>query len=150
MQMGTRGYAQMVTIATDTATAWRACTDVAWLRRWYAQEAVVESRRGGRWRVRRRDGAVCEAIIDVWDVGRRLRLIYLAPPVGGPLNDGSPLVEDLLFDVRGAEAVVRVLGSGVPVSPEWDRPYVILRQSWAYYLRELKVALEARPAEQAT
>ncbi len=147
MQTSTRGYAQMVTIATDPATAWRACTDPDWLRRWYAIDAVVEQRRGGRWRMRRRDGAACEAIIDVCDVGRRLRLIYLTPPTGGVLVDGSPLVDDLLFDVRGSEALVRVLGSGVPVSADWDRHYVMLRQAWAYYLRELKRALEDGVAE---
>ncbi len=147
MQTSTRGYAQMVTIATDTAAAWRACTDADWLRRWYAIDASIEPRRGGRWRMRRRDGATCEAIIDVWDVGRRLRLIYLTPPSGVALADGSPIVDDLLFDVRGPEALVRVLGSGVPVSPDWDRHYVVLRQAWAYYLRELKRALEEAPAE---
>lgn len=147
MQMSTRGYAQVVTIGVDAATAWRACTDADWLRRWYAIDAMVEPRRGGRWRMRRRDGATSEAIIDVWDVGRRLRLIYLTAPAGGVLVDGSPLVDDLLFDMRGDEAVVRVLGSGVPVGPEWDRAYVVLRQSWAYYLRELKKVLEEPGAE---
>ncbi len=147
MQTSTRGYAQMVSITTDVATAWRACTDPDWLRRWYAIEATVDARRGGRWRVRRRDGAVCEAIIDVCDVGRRLRLIYLTPPAGDPPADGSPLVDDLLFDVRDGEALVRVLGGGVPVSPDWDRHYVMLRKAWAYYLRELKRSLEAPVAE---
>ena len=145
MPTSTRGYAQMVSINTDTASAWHACTDADLLCQWYAIEAVIEPRRGGRWRVKRRDGALVEAIIDVFDVGRRLRLIYLTPPAGTAPSDGSPLVDDLLFDVRQGNALVRVLGGGVPVSSDWDRHYVMLRQSWAYYLRELKRVLEAAP-----
>ncbi len=144
--MNTRGYAQTISIDVDAATAWSACTDAAELRRWYASEATLEPRRGGRWRIRRRDGATVEGIIDVWDVGRRLRIIYVNPPVTAALNDGAPLVDDLLFDFRNGQAVVRILGSGIPVAPEWDRHYVVLRQAWAFYLRELKRVLETPAA----
>ena len=126
--MNTRGYAQTISIDADAATAWAACTDAAELRRWYASEATIDG------------------IIDVWDVGRRLRIIYVNPPVTAALNDGAPLVDDLLFDSRNGQAVVRILGSGIPVAPEWDKHYVLLRQAWAFYLRELKRILETPAA----
>ena len=96
--------------------------------------------------MRRRAGAAVDGIIDVWDVGRRLRIIYVNPPVTAALNDGAPLVDDLLFDSRNGQAVVRILGSGIPVAPEWDKHYVLLRQAWAFYLRELKRILETPAA----
>lgn len=148
--MNTRGYAQVISIAVDAATAWRACTDDVELRRWYASDALVEPRRGGRWRMRRRDGVAIDGLIDVWDAGRRLRIIYVNPPVIASLHDGAPLVDDLLFDFRNGQAVVRILGSGIPAVPEWDKQYVVLRQAWAFYLHELKRVLEDAAGGPAT
>lgn len=149
MQMSTRGYAQMIRIAAPAARAWSACTQASGLGLWYATDALVDPRPGGRWRMRRRDGALCEATIDVWDERRRLRLIYLTPPAGAAIVGGATLVDDVLFDERDGQALIRVLGSGVPSARDWDEPYVHLRQAWAYYLGELKRALEGAPGADA-
>lgn len=143
MQTTTRGYAQMIAINADLATVWAACTEAESLKLWYALEASVEPRRGGRWRLRRRDGALAEAVIDVYDSGRRLRLIYVTPPVSLDAGKSAPIVDDILFERRAGECVVRILGSGVPTEPLWDKNYVLLRQGWAFYLRELKRVLES-------
>jgi len=78
--MAQRGYAQFVDIAATPALAWSACTEEHWLKRWYALEASIEPRRGGEFRVRTKDGRRRDATIDVWDPGRRLRLIYFPEP----------------------------------------------------------------------
>ncbi len=147
MQTSTRGYAQMIAIKAPAAAVWSACTQASELTRWFAASADTEARRGGRWRLTRRDGVEVEALIDIFDVGRRLRLIYVRPPTarGAPrrgIAPESPLVDDLLFDRRADEAIIRVLGSGIPVVPDWDQHYLDLRQAWGFYLRELKRVLE--------
>jgi uncharacterized protein YndB with AHSA1/START domain len=147
--MSQRGYAQFVEIRTDPARAWSAITEEHWLKRWYALDAAVEPHRGGRFRVRTRDKREREATIDVWDPGRRLRLIYHPEPEMLDLHGEGvgPVVEDLLIDAKTDRVVVRVFGSGVPDAREWDRHYSRLRLSWAYALHELKRVLEAAPAQ---
>ncbi len=147
-----RGYAQFVEVHADAARAFAACTDEHWLRRWYAREAHVDPRRGGAFRVVTRDGRRREATVDIWDPGRRLRLIYVPEPEVLSLDaDGvGPVTEDLLFDPRGDRTVVRVLGSGVPDAREWDRYYSRLRLGWAYWLHELKAALDGDATKEAS
>ncbi len=148
MQINTRGYAHTISIAADPAMAWQACTQADWLARWYATEVLIEARRGGRWRMVRKDGTTCEAVIDVFDVGRRLRLIYVKPPFVSCPPDLAPIVDDLMFDADAHGAVVRVLGSGVPALPSWDKAWMGLRKSWIYSLAELKTAVESQVSAQ--
>jgi uncharacterized protein YndB with AHSA1/START domain len=143
-----RGYAQVVGIAARPTAVWRAFTEPPVLVRWYAAEARVEPLLGGKFWVRLRDGRERTAVIDVWEVGRRLRLVHF-PPANLPANpDGGPLTEDVLFDIRPGRTVVRVLGANVPSVTEWDAEYLHLRMGWAYWLHQLKKLLEA-PAELA-
>lgn len=142
--MSQRGYAQFVDVQVEPALAWAACTDARWLCRWYAVEAHVDPRKGGRYCVKTKDGRVRDAIIDVWDPPRRLRLIY-APESGMVAHDGEgggPVVEDLLIDAKPGRTVVRVFGAGVPGTREWDAWYQKTRLAWAYWLHRMKVALE--------
>jgi uncharacterized protein YndB with AHSA1/START domain len=150
--MAQRGYAQFVEVAVEPALAWSACTEEHWLKRWYALEASVEPHRGGRFRVRTRDGRERDATIDVWDPGRRLRLIYYPEPEMLHLHGEGvgPVTEDLLFDPKPGRTVVRVFGSGVPDQREWDAYYSRLRLGWAYWLHALKRAIEAEPKKEAS
>lgn len=145
----TRGYAHSIDARVGATLAWQACTEERWLRRWCAAEAYVEPRVGGTYRVRVRDGRLRDATIDIWDVGRRLRLIHQADAELADLPGAAtvgPLVEDVLFDARPGYTAIRVLGSGVPADRTWDPYYERLRLSWTYWLRELKLALEAGAA----
>jgi uncharacterized protein YndB with AHSA1/START domain len=137
-----RGYAQFVEIRQPPERVFAAFTDPAQIERWYAIEASVDPRSGGTFRVRLRDGQVRDATIDIWDPGRRLRLIYM-PDARLPKPGGGPLVEDVLFDVKPGRTVVRVLGNGVPGEREWDAYFVWLRRGWTYWLHALKTMLEA-------
>ena len=145
MTSSVRGYAYFTTIAQPTERVFAAFTDKQSVERWYAVEATIEPRRGGRFRVRLKDKRVRDATIDIWEPGRRLRLIYM--PEGGDALPKAPpaaaMVEDILFDAKDGGTVVRVLGAGVPEDREWDGYLRWLRSAWGYWLTELKRLLEA-------
>ena len=69
------------------ARVWRALTDPALIRIWSGEEAEIDPRKGGLYRVGKRNVDLREAHIDIFDVNRRLRLIYLSGshwPRGAP------------------------------------------------------------------
>jgi uncharacterized protein YndB with AHSA1/START domain len=142
---GTRGYAHLVEIDVPVARVWRALTDAALVRIWSAQEAEIDARKGGFYRIGKHNAGGREAHIDIFDSNRRLRLIYLASP-GMPSAD-SAVVDDFLLDVRKGEgtASLRLLGSGVPDAPEWDKPYMKMRVGWERLLARIKLTLETPP-----
>src|SRR6267154_2304318 len=84
-----------------------------------------------------------EAHIDVFEPGRRLRLIYLRSP-GLPPAD-SVIIDDFILDPVSGATIVRLLGSGIPATREWDTQYRRLRTGWQQAMTRLKVLLE-RPA----
>jgi len=142
---GTRGYAHLVEVDVPVARVWRALTDPGLIRIWSGLEAQIDPRKGGSYRLGERNAGGREAHIDIFDVNRRLRLIYLS---GGdwPRSD-SAVVDDFMLDVRKGEGTtsLRLLGSGVPESPEWDKSYMRIRMGWERLLARIKVTLERPP-----
>jgi uncharacterized protein YndB with AHSA1/START domain len=142
---GTRGYAHLVEVDVPVARVWRALTDPGLIRIWSGQEAEIDPRKGGSYRLGKRDAGAREAHIDIFDVNRRLRLIYLS---GGdwPPSD-SAVVDDFILDVRNGQGTtsLRLLGSGVPESPAWDKSYMRIRMGWERLLARIKVTLESPP-----
>jgi len=141
---GTRGYAHLVEVAVPVARVWRALTDPALVRIWSGQEAEIDPREGGLYRVGRRNGGEREAHIDIFHANRRLRLIYLNGPANPPGD--SAVVDDFLLDVRQPGLTsLRLLGSGIPEAPAWDSAYVKMRLAWERSLGRIKVTLESPP-----
>jgi uncharacterized protein YndB with AHSA1/START domain len=141
---GTRGYAHLVEIGVPVGRIWRALTEPALIRIWSGQEAEIDARKGGVYRLGRRHTGGREAHIDIFDPNRRLRLIYMSGPDSPPSD--SAVVDDLLLDIRkDGTASLRVLGSGVPDATVWDKPYVRMRMNWEKSLSRMKAALEAPP-----
>jgi uncharacterized protein YndB with AHSA1/START domain len=141
---GTRGYAHLVEIGVPVGRIWRALTEPALIRIWSGQEAEIDARKGGVYRIGKRHTGGREAHIDIFDPNRRLRLIYMSGPDSPPSD--SAVVDDFLLDVRkDGTASLRVLGSGVPDATVWDKPYVRMRMNWEKSLARLKAALEAPP-----
>src|ERR1700685_2878992 len=95
---GTRGYAHLVEAEVPVARVWRASTEPALIRIWSGQEAEIDPREGGLYRVGKRNAGGREAHIDIFDVNRRLRLIYLNDRDSPPSD--SAIVDDFLLDVR--------------------------------------------------
>ncbi len=142
---GTRGYAHLVEVKVPVARVWRALTDAALVRIWSGQEAEIDPREGGLYRLGKRQTGGREAHIDVFDVNRRLRLIYLHSPDLPPSE--SAVVDDFLLDVRKGDGTtsLRLLGSGVPEAPSWDAQYVKMRLGWERCMGRIKVTLESPP-----
>lgn len=145
---GTRGYAHLVEIDVPIARVWRALTDPGLIRIWSGHEAEIDARKGGMYRLGRREADNREAHIDIFDMNRRLRLIYLSGSNWPPGN--SAVVDDFLLDARKVEGTtsLRLLGSGVPASSAWDKTYLNIRVGWERLLPRIKVALESPPIPQ--
>jgi uncharacterized protein YndB with AHSA1/START domain len=137
-----RGYAHRVDIAADADKVWRAITEPESLTRWCSPEAQLQPRQGGLFRARIDRLTEFEAHIDVFEKGRRVRLIYLPNPAL-PRTE-SVLTDDLIVEAVPGGTVVRLLGSGIPAEPAWDTQYWRLRTSWLAALNRLKVLTEAQ------
>lgn len=151
MPDATRGYAHRVDICADVERVWHAITDPASLSEWYAPGARVDAREGGVYRARHGE-IEREAHIDVFLPPRRLRLVFM--PLPDLPDDGTVLVEDFLLDRDprsaeqqnvGAVTVLRLMGSGIPETPQWHPTYLALRRGWERALPRLKVFAE-KPA----
>jgi uncharacterized protein YndB with AHSA1/START domain len=142
---GTRGYAHLVEVGAPVARVWRALTEPKLIRVWSGMEAEVDPRAGGVYRMGKRVAGAREAHIDVFEPNRRLRLIYLNSR-DWPRAD-SAIVDDFMLDAHKAEGStsLRLLGSGVPDSSEWDKHYARIRLGWERLLARIKVALESPP-----
>jgi uncharacterized protein YndB with AHSA1/START domain len=135
-----RGYAHRVDILAEPEEVWRALTDSAQLTCWCSPGAEIQPRPGGLFRASVDRVTEFEARIDVFEPGRRLRLMYL-PVEGLPRADTVP-VDDIILDRVPGGTIVRLLGSGVPAAAEWDTQYWRLRTSWQQAMTRLKVFVE--------
>jgi uncharacterized protein YndB with AHSA1/START domain len=135
-----RGYAHRVDIASDPQTVWRALTQVENLKRWCSPAADIRARPGGLFRASVDRVIELEAHIDVYDPARRLRLIYLPSKDLPPTDD--PIVDDFILDPMAPGTIVRLLGSGIPATIDWDAQYKRLRLGWQAAMTRLKVFVE--------
>ena len=140
MPVATKGFAHRVDIGAAPDAVWASLVDAAQLSVWLGREARVRPRAGGAWSITFDGDLRRDATIDVFDPGRRLRLIYLVPP-GLPDFDGA-VVEDYLLEPDGTGTVVRVLCSGIPEQPDWELLYRRLRTGTERALARLKVLVE--------
>jgi uncharacterized protein YndB with AHSA1/START domain len=142
---GTRGYAHLVEIEVPVARVWRALTDPGLIRIWSGQEAEIDARKGGVYRLGLSQDNSREAHIDIFEPNRRLRLIYLKGSDWPPGD--SAVVDDFILDVRKGEGKtsLRLLGSGVPETAAWDKTYVRIRMGWERLMARIKVCLESPP-----
>lgn len=142
MATKTRGYAHRVDIAAPTSRVWTALIEPRLLARWHGPVAEVRARVGGSFDSTLEPGIVRQATIDVFEPGRRLRLVY-QPPAGMPDYD-SAMVDDYMLDPDGTGTVVRLLGSGIPHQDPWDPYYTALRVYSERALLRLKVLMERK------
>ncbi|HTT43009.1 MAG TPA: SRPBCC domain-containing protein [Steroidobacteraceae bacterium] len=135
-----RGYAHRVDILADARAVWLALTDNEQLMRWCSPGADIRARPGGSFRASVDRVTEFEARIDVFEPQRRLRLIYLPAPQL-PRAD-SVMIDDFILDAVPGGTILRLLGSGVPATQEWDTQYWRLRTSWQQAMTRLKVFVE--------
>ena len=85
-----------------------------------------------------------EALIDIFEPNRRLRLVYLSPPQL-PAFEGA-VVDDFLLEPEASSTIVRLLGSGIPEGKLWDGYYMKLRTQSERALARLKMLMERKVA----
>ena len=142
MAFKTRGFAQRIDIAATPARVWSVLCSPALIPLWMGGDARIKPQKGGSVSATVSPGLARDAVIDIFDPPRRLRLIYLTPP-GLATFDGA-VVDDLLLDTEDGSTVVRLLCSGVPDLPEWTAHFGRLRGSSERMLARLKNLCEQR------
>ncbi len=140
MQRQARGYLQGFETTASATALWRALTEPAALCLWYATEAVVEPRAGGRYCVSSRLFGRREATIERFEPGMRLRLLF-DPAADWPSLPDGVLAEDFMIGERKGQRMLRVTGTGVPAGEEWERRRVRLRTGWALAFAQLQMRL---------
>jgi uncharacterized protein YndB with AHSA1/START domain len=140
-----RGYAHRVDITAEPDKVWRALTQAENLTRWCSPKAEIRARSGGLFRASVDRVIELEAHIDVYEPARRLRLIYL-PCAELPPAD-TAIVDDFILDPTSPGTIVRLLGSGIPGTPEWESQYKRLRLGWQAAMTRLKVFVEKQMGE---
>jgi uncharacterized protein YndB with AHSA1/START domain len=135
-----RGYAHRIDVRAPVELLWRGLIEPELLAQWYGPGARVDAKLGGSYVVRADRDLQREAHIDVFEVGRRLRLIYMAPRDLPPSD--SVMIDDFIFNTEDDAAVLRLLGSGFPAEDAWDTYYLRLRGGWGQALARLKVCIE--------
>jgi len=146
--MKTRGYAHRIDIAATPPKVWMALCGPNLIPLWLGADARIKPQQGGSWSGTLAPGLPREAMIDVFDPPRRLRLIYLPPPQL-PAWEGA-VVDDVLLEGEGDHTIVRLLCSGVPDAPAWTALYGKLRVAAERSLTRLKVLVEQRERMAAT
>ncbi|MEO6078902.1 MAG: SRPBCC domain-containing protein [Steroidobacteraceae bacterium] len=138
----TRGFAHRIDIAAQPPQVWTVLCGPRLIPLWLGADAHIKPQQGGRWMATVAPGLEREAMIDVFDPPRRLRLIYL-PPADLPEFEGA-LVDDILLDGEGDGTIVRLLCSGVPDSAYWNTYITKIRASTERALSRLKAVVEKR------
>lgn len=146
MRDRTRGYAHRVDIHADATQVWTGLTAAEDIVRWCSPGAQIRPQAGGLFRAMVDRVTEVEAHIDVFERGRRLRLIYLPCPVRPPAD--TAIVDDFILDATGDGTILRLLGSGVPATAEWDTHFRRMRTGWRAAMTRLKVLVE-RQAQRA-
>lgn len=143
-----RGYAHRIDVGADAAKIWQALTTREYLARWCSPSADIKGKPGGLFRASVDRVIELEAHIDVYEPARRLRLIYL-PSKELPPSD-SAIIDDFILDPTPPGTIVRLLGSGIPSTPDWDAQYKRLRLGWQAAMTRLKVFVERQMGERPT
>lgn len=126
--------------SASASALWHALTDPAAICLWYATQASVEARAGGRYCATTRLFGRREATIERFEPGMRLQLLY-DPTADWPALPDGALVEDFLIDERKGQRTLRVMGTGVPAGEESERMLVRLRTGWALAFAQLQMRL---------
>lgn len=142
MAFKTRGFAHRIDIAAAPHRVWTALSSPVLLPLWLGNDARIRPLAGGSLSATLAPGFVREAMIDVFEPPRRMRLIYLTPPEL-EVFDGA-VVDDILLDSEGEGTIVRLLCSGIPETQAWGGYFSKARSTAERALSRMKVLVEQR------
>lgn len=123
-----------IEIRAPIAAVWKALIEAEQIVRWYAPEAEVDAREGGRYFVSWGEGMGGESCIDVLEPEKRLVLRHVWE---GAAALDPPMMEEYLLESRGDLTVVRLVQSGIPATAEWDDFYEDTGRGWKMFLAGL-------------
>jgi len=138
---GTRSFTTEVAIDAPRDLVWRALASAEEIRRWFAPEASLEPRVGGRltWKWGDVHTWVCQ--VEAWQPGERLRLRY-----DSPVDDGhggkKPLFVEFVLLGRGGVTTLRLVHSGFGPEADFAKEYDGISRGWPVELRSLKLYVE--------
>jgi hypothetical protein len=133
-------YAHRIDVLADAPLVWSALTDAMHLARCCSPGAVIQPRQGGLFRASIDRVTEFQAHIGVRAAPAAAPAIYLPAPTL-PRAD-SVMIDDFILDKVPGGTILRLLGSGVPATAEWDTQYWRLRTSWQQAMNRLKVYVE--------
>src|SRR5262249_9098626 len=119
-----------------------------YLVRWCSPGAQIRAQQGGLFRACVDRVIEMEAHIDIFEPARRLRLIYLPSRALPPPDD--PIVDDFILDSKEHGTILRLVGSGIPPTEEWNAQYQRFRLGWQQAMTRLKVFTEKQLRSKAS
>ncbi|MEZ5963463.1 MAG: SRPBCC domain-containing protein [Planctomycetota bacterium] len=136
-----RQFAFDLDIDAPRDAVWRALVDPREIERWFAPDATVEPRLGGRLTWRWRDLHTWVCTIETWQPGEHLRLRY-----DSAVDDGAgskkPLMMDFVLAARGSITTLRLVHAGFGPEADFRQEYDGISRGWPVELHSLKLYLE--------
>lgn len=141
-----RQFETQLDLETPRDAVWRALADGVELARWFAPEASVEPRVGGRveWRWGEHHNWV--STVEVFEPGERLRLRYDSP-VDDQNGGKKPLFVDFVLTGVGGTTTLRLVHSGFGPEADFGKEYDGISRGWPVELQSLKLYLERHRGE---
>ena len=140
-QPSARQYEQVLEIAAPRQTVWEALTTATGLRSWFAPEAEVDPRAGGRVRWTWPGLHDWPQTIEEIRPGERLLTRY-----DSPVDDGAggkvPLFMDFLLSGEGGRTTLRMVHSGFGPGADFDAEYDGISRGWPVELQSLRLYCE--------
>ena len=145
-----RAFEMALDIAATPDEVWRALTQAEELVRWFPMEARVTPGVGGTMLWNWGEGQDWESRIDVWEPGRRLRLVQddarpydtqgRALPAG--MSEPARIAMEFTLETHRGKTRLRLVHSGFGEGAAWDTEIEGISEGWQAELRSLRHYLE--------
>ena len=129
---------------------WRALTQAEELVRWFPMEARVTPGVGGTMLWNWGEGQDWESRIDVWEPGRRLRLVagrcpalrHPGPALAAGMSEPARIAMEFTLETHRGKTRLRLVHSGFGEGAAWDTEIEGISEGWQAELRSLRHYLE--------
>jgi uncharacterized protein YndB with AHSA1/START domain len=146
LDKGRRSFSTAIDIKASPEDVWTALTEASELVRWFPLQARVTPGSGGKMFWGWDSSWAWESEIDIWEPGRRLRLVENRPAFdasGKPLQGPSRLLAmEFTIEPREYGATIRIVHSGFGDGANWDDELDSVSAGWLFELRGLRHYLE--------
>ena len=140
-QPASRQFETQIGIAAPRDAVWKALAEGPEIERWFAAQASIEPRLGGKLVWRWQGHHTWTHTIEAWQPGERLLTRY-----DSEVDDGrggkQPLFVDFRLSGQGGSTTLRLVQSGFGPEASFDREYDGISHGWPVELRSLRLYLE--------